>query len=136
MLADGWLYHAPLLTAPERGEESLFYAPIDDIGPAEPRLYGMGYMHNNCGGFCCKAGQAHWANRFRVQPERYAYDAMMERKMRAKLGDVSMLTDRRGGDGKKPMSLDAFAERLQGEPAKVYEYAPGESGCGCMGTAS
>lgn len=93
------------------------------------------YSHNNCGGFCCKAGQAHYANRFRVQPERFAYDAMMERKLRAYLGDYAMLTDRRGGD-KKPMSLDAFAKRLIEDPTTTFEVLPGESGCGCMGVAA
>lgn len=132
----GWIAEAPLLTEPRAGERSLFFAPLLSIGIAEPRLYQMGYVHNNCGGFCCKAGQAHWANRFRVQPERYAYDAMMERKLIAFLGsDVAMMTDRRGG-GKKPLSLDAFAQRLRAEPGKRYEYLPGESGCACFAGAA
>lgn len=134
--ADGWVYEAPLLTEPRNGEHGLFYAPIDQIGPAQPRLYRMGYIHNNCGGFCCKAGQAHWANRFRVQPDRYDYDQMMEQKLRAFLdADVAMMTDRRGGD-KKPLPLSQFATRLQAEPNQSYEYQPGESGCGCMGVAA
>lgn len=133
MAAEGWQYHAPLLTEPQPGEFKLFYAPLDDIGPTEPRLYGLNYMHSNCGGFCVKAGQAHWANRFRVQPERFAYDAMMERKMAEFIGDdVSMLTDRRGGGPKRPLTLAAFADRLRAEPARKYEYRSGESGCGCM----
>lgn len=143
--ADGWLYEAPLIAlneALQRGEQvpseilGLAYSPIGDIGPAEPRLYGMGYSHNNCGGKCCKAGQAHWALRFRVQPERYAYDAMMERKTSAFLGGgVAMMTDRRGGD-RKPLTLDDFAARLRAEPDVKYEMQPGESGCGCMGAAA
>lgn len=134
--ADGWRYEAPLLTPCQPGEESLFYAPLEALGIQTPRLYGMGYMHNNCGGFCCKAGQAHWANRFRIQPERFAYDAMMERKIVAYLGGgYAMMTDRRGGE-KKPMTLDAFRERLLSDPKKKYEYAPGESGCGCMGVSA
>lgn len=134
---DGWLYEAPLISEPADDELMIFYAPVDQIGPAEPRLYRMGYMHNNCGGFCVKAGQAHWANRFRVQPDRYAYDAMMERKLAAFLGqDVSMLADRRGGNGKKPLTLDAFAQRLLTQPNETFEYRPGESGCGCMGAAA
>lgn len=133
---DGWVYEAPLLSEARPGEYGLFYAPLGDIGPAAPRLYGMGYMHNNCGGYCCKAGQAHWANRFRVQPDRFAYDAMMERKMRHHLGaDVAMLTDRRGGE-KRPLSLDEFALRLGSNPAGMFEFEPGESGCGCMGAAA
>lgn len=145
MAADGWQYHAPLIDVNARvvaGERlpreimALAYAPLDDIGPTSPRLYGMGYKHNNCGGWCVKAGQAHYANRFRVQPERYAYDQLMEQKMRVFLGaDVAMLTDRRGGTGKRPMTLAQFADRLRAEPDARYEYQPGESGCGCMVTA-
>lgn len=30
------------------------------------------------------------------------------------------------------MTLDAFADRLRNEPNREYEYAAGESGCGCM----
>lgn len=135
--SDGWQYHAPLLTEPQPREESLFFAPLSKIGPAEPRLYAMGYMHNNCGGFCVKAGMAHYANRLRVQPKRFAYDAMMERKMIAFLGgDYSMLTDRRGDGIKKPMTLDQFAARLIADPKTKYDYLPGEGGCGCMGVAT
>lgn len=76
---------------------------------------------------------AHYANRYEADPDRYAYDAMMERKLAAYLGEpVSILTDRRGGGGKKPMTLNAFARRLRQEPDARYEYQPGESGCGCM----
>lgn len=142
---DGWHYAAPLIDAerafdarealPE-GVATMLFAPLEQFGIATPRLYGLGYMHNNCGGFCCKAGQAHWANRWRVQPERFAYDAMMERKLRAYLGaDVAMMTDRRGG-GKRPMTLDAFAQRLRSQPGREYHYQPGDSGCGCMGAAA
>ena len=143
--ADGWLYEAPLIALNEallRGEQfsadilRLLLAPLDEFGIRRARLYLQGYLHNNCGGFCCKAGQAHWANRFRIQPERFAYDAMWERKLREFLGaDVAMLTDRRGGD-KKPMPLDTFAERLRAQPDREFQYQPGESGCACMGVAA
>lgn len=137
MSADGWLYHAPLLTEPQPGEFELFYAPLEAIGPTPPRLYGLGYKHNNCGGFCCKAGHAHWQNRFIIQPDRFAYDAMMERKLIAFLGqDVAMLADRRGGEGKRPMSLDSFEERLRADPSVTFDQQPGESGCGCMTEAA
>lgn len=147
---DGWIYEAPLIdveiivneTPSDQLREALppgalswLTAPIAHFGLRRPRLYGFGYKHGNCGGFCCKAGLAHWANRFRVQPERFAYDAMMERKLRDYIGaDVSMLTDRRGGD-RRPMSLDTFEQRLREEPAREYEYQRGESGCGCTGAA-
>ncbi|MCW1985577.1 UNVERIFIED_ORG: hypothetical protein M2348_001309 [Sphingomonas sp. R1F5B] len=146
LASEGWRAEAPLIEindALTRGENfpaeilRLMAAPLAEIGIAEPRLYQMGYLHNNCGGFCCKAGQAHWANRFYVQPLRYSYDAMMERKFIAWRGDsFTMMTDRRGGDGKKPLSLDAFAERLRAEPSKRYRYLPGDSGCACFAGAA
>ncbi len=141
-LADRWIYHAPLIEAEEAvnagGLEytDLLYAPVEKFGLRSQRLYRQGYKHGNCGGFCVKAGMAHWQNRATVQPERFAYDAAMERKLGAYLGvNVSILTDRRGG-GKKPMTLDQFAERLRADPKRKYEYAPGESGCGCFGAAA
>jgi len=96
---DGWLYHAPLIDAEDAEEHlSLLFAPVDELGVSGQRMYRQGYKHGNCGGFCIKAGMAHWANRFRVAPERFAYDAMMERKLGALLGKpIFMLTDRSGG---------------------------------------
>jgi hypothetical protein len=137
-LSDGWIYHAPLIDAEiavnagSQQHMELLFAPIETFGLRRQSLYGFNYKHGNCGGFCIKAGHAHYQNRFIVQPERFAYDAMMERKLIAFLGvDVSILTDRRGGDGKKPMTLDAFADRLRADPTIKYEYLPGEGGCGC-----
>lgn len=130
MAAEGWDFHAPLL------DEALCYAyPSIAFGPLSierPSLYSFHYKHGNCGGFCCKAGLAHYQNRYQRQPERYAYDAMMERKLIAFLNneDAAMLRDRRGGVT-RPLSLDAFAERMRRQPNKVYRMKRGESGCGC-----
>jgi hypothetical protein len=130
MKAAGWHYEAPLIGQPELNP-GLWMASAR-IAP--PRLYALGYQHNNCGGMCCKAGHAHWQNRARVHPERFAYDAMMERKVRNYLGKpaATMLNDRRGDKQKKPLSLDAFADRLAAQPEVNYDYEPGSSGCGCM----
>lgn len=132
MAGSGWRYVAPLLGDPDY-LPSLLYAPLEQIGPREPRLYGKGYRHNNCGGFCIKAGLAHWQNRFNVDRERFDYDAMMERKLREYVGTskACFLRDRRGGTT-KPLSLDDFGARLEAGNAPAYGYEPGASGCGCM----
>lgn len=44
-----------------------------------PRLYSMGFSHNNCGGFCVKAGQGQFKNLLEKMPERYFYHAEQER---------------------------------------------------------
>ena len=130
LAAAGWTASAPLIGTLEGEIGALPY--VARAGMRPPRLYGLGYSHNNCGGFCCKAGHNHFANRFRVQPERFAYDKMMEQKLREFLGaDVAMLTDRTGGDGKKPMTLAEFERRLLENPQIEFEWLPGDSGCGC-----
>lgn len=40
-------------------------------GIEPPRLYEMGFSHNNCGGFCVKAGLAHFKNLWEKLPEVY-----------------------------------------------------------------
>lgn len=96
-------------------------------------MYPKGYKHGNCGGMCCKAGHAHYRNRFAVDPERFRYDKIMERKLISYVGGgVAMMTDRRGGE-KRPMTLEEFEQRILAEPGRDYEYLPGESSCGCVG---
>lgn len=132
MLVAGWNYEAPLIGTRE-GEFGAF-GYLSDAGISKPRLYGKGYVHNNCGGFCIKGGHAHYQNRFVVDPARYAYDAMMERKLAAFIGKVvTMLTDRSGDNVKKPLSLDDFKLRMEANPKLKHEYTPGSSGCGCTG---
>jgi hypothetical protein len=93
-----------------------------------PRLYAMGFPHNNCGGFCVKAGQAQFRLLLEKMPERYAYHEAQEEQLRYSLGkDVSILKDRRGGIT-KPLTLRAFRERVQGgQKTDQHEWG----GCGC-----
>lgn len=128
--AAGWRYEAPLLGTFE-GEVGAF-GYLANAGIERPRLYSKNYIHNNCGGFCIKAGHAHYQNRFYADPERYEYDAMMERKLAEYIGKpVTMLTDRANDNVKKPLSLNDFADRMLAKPQFVFEYNPGSSGCGC-----
>ncbi|SFB52483.1 hypothetical protein SAMN03159496_04654 [Rhizobium sp. NFR07] len=130
-MAAGWQYEAPLLGTFEGDIGAFVY--LAKAGIERPRLYRKNYIHNNCGGFCIKAGHAHYQNRFYADPERYAYDAMMERKLAEYIGKpVTMLTDRANDNVKKPLSLDEFAERMLAKPQFIFEYEPGSSGCGCM----
>lgn len=45
-----------------------------------PRLYDMGFPHNNCGGFCVKTGQAQFNLLLRKMPERYAWHEAQQKK--------------------------------------------------------
>ena len=106
-----WRYVAPLCDPPfvTRGDVQQQMAAA---GLEVPLLYRLGFSHNNCGGGCIKAGQGHWALLLRTMPERYAWWEQQEEDMRAYLGrDVSMMTDRRGGKKKLPLTLATLRKR-------------------------
>lgn len=101
--------------------------PWQAEGIQPPRLYAMGFAHNNCGGKCCKAGQGQWALLLRTLPESYAEAEREEEALRGLLGNVSMLTDRTGDGLKKPLA--ALRERIEAG-GQVDIFAIG--GCGCF----
>lgn len=125
----GWRAEAPMLARPFLSKQDVTrLMKFEGIRP--PRLYGMGFAHNNCGGFCVKAGQGHFANLLRTMPERYAYHERREQEIREYLGaDVSMMTDRRGGAGKRPLTMKTLRERIErGGQVDLFEVG----GCGCF----
>ncbi|XOK12658.1 hypothetical protein ACI6PO_06430 [Agrobacterium tumefaciens] len=131
MRGEGWRYEAPLIGTLEGEIGPFFY--LDAAGIARPRLYRLGYMHNNCGGMCCKAGKAHWKNRLLVQPDRFAYDKMMEQKLIAYLGsDVSMMARVNASGEKEPLTLADFETIILSQPQASFQFLPGDSGCGCF----
>lgn len=121
-----WRYEAPMNDRPFMDKDQMIeWLCREGIKP--PRLYGLGFPHNNCGGFCIKAGQAHFAHLLRMLPERYAYHEAKEEEMRARVGDYSILRDRTGGQT-KTLSLKTLRERIQNrQQIDLLEWG----GCGC-----
>ena len=123
-----WIYEAPLCFPPYLAKaEMLAAARAEGLEP--PRLYAMGFSHNNCGGGCVKAGQGHFANLLRELPDVYAEWERNEQEMRDFLGkDVAILRDRRGGTP-TPLTLASLRQRieLRGEVDQLEI-----GGCGCF----
>jgi len=92
-----------------------------------PRLYKLGFPHNNCGGACVKAGQAQWKLLLKNFPERYDDWELWEESMRETVGDHSILRDRSGG-GSRPLTLRNF--RLRVETQQTFDQHEW-GGCGC-----
>jgi len=129
--ANGWTYLAPLCDPPLQMKQQF----LDDLrarGIAPPRLYRMGFSHNNCGGFCVKGGHGHFALLLQHLPDRYRLHEAKEQELRAYLGkDVSILTDTIGGT-KRPLTLQAFRERIEAG----FEFDRFDlGGCGCFAGA-
>lgn len=125
---DPYQVESPLVEAMIFREE--LFKELAESGIKEPRLYTMGFPHNNCGGFCIKAGQAHFRKLLETMPERYAYHENQEEAFREFIGrDVSILNDRSGGNNlsRKPLTLKEFRHRAA-KPGEENDWG----GCGCF----
>ena len=122
----GWRIEAPMCDKP-LWDKCRMLDELNKIGIEPPKLYRLGFPHNNCGGFCIKAGQAHFAHLLKVMPERYAEHEANEERMRARLGEVSVMKDRRGGKT-APLSMAQLRTRIaDGEEFDRHDWG----GCGC-----
>jgi len=105
--------------------DMLMECRLDGIEP--PELYELGFPHNNCGGFCIKAGHAHFLHLLKVLPEKYAEVESKEEEMREMLGDVSILRDRTGGTV-KTLTLKQLRIKNR-QDCDFLDWG----GCGCFG---
>lgn len=114
---------APLTERPYTDKET-WLAIAAARGLRAPRLYDLGFTHNNCGGACVRGGQAQWAKLLTHFPERYADNENEENRLREHLGkDVAILRDRRGGVT-KPLPLSVLRTRTEIDQNDI-------GGCGC-----
>lgn len=123
-----WKIEAPLCQKPLLSK-AVILRQLQAAGIEPPRLYAMGFPHNNCGGFCIKAGQAHFKLLLEQMPDRYRFHEEKEAALGQHLGKkVTVLRDRRGGKT-TPLSLREFRERVESQcPIDEQEWG----GCGCF----
>lgn len=123
-----YIYEAPLCDDPPPTKEQIKWM-ARDAGIPIPRLYSLGFPHNNCGGFCVKAGHAQFKLLLEVMPERYAYHEQKEQELREIVGDHTILKITVGGE-KIPITLKEFRERIErGDTGQIDLFAWG--GCAC-----
>lgn len=120
---------APLIEPPLLSKQEMIqWARDRDLEP--PRLYGLGFPHNNCGGFCIKQGQGAFVRLLQTIPERYAEHETQEEAFRERTGkDVAVLRDRRDGET-KPLTLRQLREEYEtgGDQLDLFDMG----GCNCM----
>lgn len=120
---------APLMDKPYLSKEDIF-GVLKNIGIRKPRLYDMGFSHNNCGGFCCKAGQGHFANLLQQMPERYEYHEKKEEEMRKYLGKNVAILKRQRKNKSFPYTLKQLREDIELKDKQIDIFDIG--GCGCF----
>lgn len=135
-----YVYKSPLFEKPYLVKKDMLNICLTD-GLDIPELYTLGFEHNNCGGFCVKAGKAHFKNLLKTKRARYLYHERREQEFREFIGkDVSILTDQIRIPGEKKyrketLTLKQFRERIeaQGEGLLQIDFEDsGGGGCGCF----
>ena len=102
---------APLCDRPCVTKTALIEA-ITARGIQPPRMYAEGFAHNNCGGFCCRAGHAHFRHLYKVRRDVFLEAERQEQEVIEHIGkNVTILADRKNGT-KVPLTLRAFRERV------------------------
>ena len=97
-----------------------------ECGIKPPRLYSLGFSHNNCGGGCVRSGQGQFKMLLDIMPERYAVWEQGEQDVRDHLGkDVSILSRTVGGV-KGNLTLRELRENQQSVDMLDL------GGCGCF----
>lgn len=126
-----WVCEAPLC-GPPYTLKSEFLKDLNSRGITPPRLYGMGFPHNNCGGFCIKAGHAAFRLLLKNFPERYAHHEAEEKRLRGLGINGTILKDRRGGEV-KPITLEEFRkfQELRDWARNLPDDEDLAAGCGC-----
>jgi hypothetical protein len=130
-----WRVEFPLIDGTILTKEEMSRQVKED-GIEPPRLYSMGFPHNNCGGFCIKAGQAHFKNLYEKMPERYMFHENKEREIRKKLRkDVSILREQVSGV-RRNLTLEDLRKRICSKSGLTKEQKEQMrfdwGGCGCF----
>ena len=123
-----YIVEFPLTQSPIMFKDNIADA-LSEQGVSQPRLYDMGFAHNNCGGFCVKAGQSQFRQLLQLRPDTYAYHEAQERELQLFLGKpVTVLTETVDGE-KLNLSMRALRERI--EAGMRIDDDDGEA-CACL----
>jgi hypothetical protein len=132
-----WSVSAPMTDEP-LWDKCKMLRECERAGFKIPKLYQLGFPHNNCGGFCVKAGISHFVHLLKVLPVKYAEAEREEMETQHVLAErgvsnahFTILKDRRGGVT-GPLSLKELRMRVEGgEKFRTDEWG----GCGCGGAS-
>lgn len=102
-----------------------------DRGIEPPALYLKGFAHNNCGGFCVKAGLAQFKKLLDEYPDRYEWHVQQERATRAQVPNARPFLRKTINGKLNYIWLEDYRKMLlEGQELKGEEKFD-FGGCGC-----
>ena len=125
---------APLTVEPFFTKKQMIQE-AESVGLKPPRLYSLGFKHNNCGGGCVRAGQSQFKLLLDTMPDRFAEWEKQEEKMRDFLGVEVTILNRVVNGQKLPFSLKELREVAQNQPTLI-DYTDEGTSCNCVSSWS
>lgn len=125
---------APMCEAPYLTKDDVFES-LQLFGIKRPRLYDMGFAHNNCGGFCVKAGLGQFYTLLKNMPERYAYHEFKQEELFSVLGKRAPFLRQTVNGEKHYLSLKQFREQVEANERNEQQVEIDLldiGGCGCF----
>jgi hypothetical protein len=102
---------------------------LQEIGIEPPRLYEKGFTHNNCGGFCVKAGQKQAAQLLKHFPENYLWHEEKQEALFVLMGERRPTIRKTVNGELKYLSLKDFRLEVEaGNQPELFE----EASCACF----
>jgi hypothetical protein len=101
------------------------------FGIRPPRLYDWKLGHNNCGGFCVKAGLGHYKALHAAAPDRYLAFEKAEADVYAKIGKSHPFLRKKEGGVLKYITLQEYRERYLETGDVTASESLDFGGCGC-----
>lgn len=103
-------------------------------GIRTPRLYDMGFPHNNCGGRCVRQGKGGWIRLQQMFPKRFAAVRDWEKEQQAKGGARAnhTIAKDQSGYSTTPLSLTTLEARLGGAQLLLLEWEGDSDSISCF----
>jgi hypothetical protein len=104
---------------------------LETVGIEIPKLYKLGFSHNNCGGMCVRAGQGHFINLLKQLPERYLELEEVEKEMQRYLEKDVTILKRTKNKVRENLSLEQLRIEYQANQTEQIDMFD-IGGCGCF----
>jgi hypothetical protein len=131
MKESGWACEYPMDEKPYLIKKEVFeWMRSEGVEP--PRLYALGFDHNNCGGMCVKMGMAQARHLLRTLPETWAYHEQREADAMTKIGKTAKPFLRFRTKGRtRGVTMAQFRKIIERQPLMFEDHGGGVWWCMC-----
>jgi len=98
----------------------------------KPRLYDLGFPHNNCGGFCVRAGLGQHRKLLATFPDRYAHHEAQQAALIAEVPTARPHLKQTVDGETRYLTMRDLREQVEAEPTQATLFDEGPAGCGCF----